>query len=121
MKTSMLKYKKNLKRISQRLRCNATDAEVIFWSKIRNKQVEGFQFYRQKPIGAYVVDFYCYKAKLVIELDGGQHFEPEHQKQDEKRDEYLKSLGLTVLRFNNLDIYNNLDGVMSVVFEFLKR
>jgi very-short-patch-repair endonuclease len=70
----MLFYDKKLKGLSQHLRVNMTDAENRLWSKLRRKQLRGHQFYRQKIIGKYIVDFYCPKANLVIELDGGQHY-----------------------------------------------
>jgi very-short-patch-repair endonuclease len=66
----MLNYNKTLKEFSRNLRHNMTDAERLLWSKIRGKQLKGYQFYRQKPIGNYIVDFYCPKANIVIELDG---------------------------------------------------
>ena len=62
------------------------------------------QFKRQFPIGSYIVDFYCYKAKLVVELDGSQHYTPEEMEKDARRTRYLESLGLQVLRFSNLDV-----------------
>jgi len=65
-----------------------TDAEKLLWSKIRGKQLKGVQFYRQKPIGRFVVDFYCPKANLVIELDGGQHYSEEAEVRDGLRDKY---------------------------------
>ncbi|MCF7812808.1 endonuclease domain-containing protein [Candidatus Gracilibacteria bacterium] len=117
----MLQYNKNLKKNAQRLRKNATETEILFWSQIRKKQILGFQFYRQKPIGSYIVDFFCPSAKLVIEIDGSQHFEKRNEEQDKKRDMYLESLGLKVLRFNNLDICQNIDGAVQVVYNFLKK
>ena len=68
----MLSYDKQLKALSQHLRKNMTDAENMLWLKLRRKQLKGHQFYRQKMIGKYIVDFYCPKANLVIEFDGGQ-------------------------------------------------
>ena len=75
------------------------------------------QFYRQRPIGQYIVDFYAPTAKLVIEVDGSQHFDSEHVINDEKRDTYLNGEGLQVLRFNNLQVLNEIDAVMDVVFQ----
>ena len=89
------------------------------WSRLRNKQIGGVQFYRQKPIGSYVVDFYAPKLKLVVEVDGSQHLEPEHSEHDQHRDRYLASLGLTVLRFNNLQVLRELDAVVEVIFNAL--
>ncbi len=75
----------------------------------------GFQFYRQKPVGRYIVDFYCSKLKLVIEVDGGQHFEEKQIWYDKERTAFLAGLGLKVLRFSNLDVFNNMDGVMRII------
>ncbi len=116
----MLEYNKNLKPFSQKLRREATETEQILWAHLRKEQVLGVRFYRQKPIGNYIVDFYCPKAKLVIEIDGSQHFEEECEKHDKKRDEYLKLKNLTVLRLTNLDIFNNLDSVMDVIYKKVK-
>ena len=71
-----------------------TDAEGFLWERVRRKRLRGRQFYRQKNIGDYIVDFYCPSAKVIIELDGGQHFTKEGIKADQLRDEYLNSLGL---------------------------
>ena len=75
----MEKYEKGLKQKARALRKNMTDAEQVLWRKIRNKQIEGVQFYRQKPLLSFIVDFYSPKARQVIELDGSQHFEAYHQ------------------------------------------
>jgi very-short-patch-repair endonuclease len=96
-----------------------TDAEIALWVKLRRKQLWGFQFYRQKPLGNYIVDFYCASARLVIEVDGGQHYEKEGAAQDAARDRYLESLGLEVLRFSNLDVLNNTDGVIAAIAQHL--
>ena len=69
-----------------------TEAEKLLWSKVRKKQLKGYQFYRQKNIGNYIVDFYCPAAKLVIELDGGQHYSPKGKEKDKRRDAYLVSI-----------------------------
>ena len=69
-----------------------------------------------KPIGKFIVDFYAPRASLVIELDGGQHFEPEQRHYDQRRSVFLEQQGLTVLRFTNLDVLKNLEGVMEIIF-----
>ncbi len=94
-----------------------TDAERAIWRGIRRRQLKDLQFYRQKPIGGYVVDFYCPKVKLVIEIDGGQHYEDKSIKADKIRTEYLKSAGLKVLRFTNIDVLKNLEGVLNKIWE----
>ena len=86
----MLSYEKGLKQLSRNLRSNMTDAENLLCSKLRGKQLNGHQFYRQKIIGRYIADFYCPKSKLVIEVDGGQHYSAEGTVKDIKRDELLE-------------------------------
>jgi very-short-patch-repair endonuclease len=115
----MLYYNRNLKDNARELRKNMTDAERLLWSRIRRKQLKGYQFYRQKIIGNYIVDFYCPKTKLVIELDGSQHYDDEGMKRDKRRDDYLKNLGLKVLRFSDRDVFKNLNGVLERIFENL--
>jgi very-short-patch-repair endonuclease len=111
----MLPYNKNLKQHSRQLRENMTDAEKHLWAKIRMKQLKGRQFYRQKPIGDYIVDFYCPKAKLAIEIDGSQHLSGEMTSYDRIRDEYLSSLGLRVLRFSNTDVLKHVEEVVESI------
>jgi len=94
-----------------------TKEEIILWSRIRRKQIKEVQFYRQKPIGNYIADFYCPKAKLIIELDGSQHYEEKGIKKDKIRDEYFESLGLKVLRFSNLDVLRNLNEVLEKIYK----
>ena len=108
----MLPYNENLKQHSRQLRKNMTDAERCLWEKIRMKQLKGCQFYRKKPIGDYIVDFYCPRAKLVIEVDGSYHLVGEMIKHDRIRDEYLSSFGLRVLRFTNTDVLTLAEGVV---------
>jgi very-short-patch-repair endonuclease len=116
----MLPYNKHLKETSRQLRANMTDAEKCLWAKLRLKHL-GYVFYRQKPIGDYIVDFYCPKARLVVEVDGGQHFTAEAANNDRVRDEYMRSLGLTVLRFPNSDVLKNTDSVAERIYEVLEK
>ncbi len=97
-----------------------TEAERLLWSRIRRKQLKERQFFRQRIIGRYIVDFFCPKDKLVIELDGGQHYTDEGRLKDRARDDFLKSKGLTVLRFSDREVFENLEGVLEVVFKHLK-
>ena len=93
-----------------------TDAEQKLWSGVRRKQILEVPFYRQKPIGDYIVDFYAPKAKLVIEIDGSQHFTESYLKQDKTRDDCLKQHSLLVLRFDNLQVLQQLEGVMEKIY-----
>ena len=99
----MLKYNTHLRGKARQLRKSQTDSEAALWSRLRNKQLLGIQFYRQKPIGEHIVDFFAPRAKLVVEVDGAQHMEGDHALKDRTRDGYLVSLGLKVLRFSNED------------------
>ena len=89
----------------RKLREQMTAAEVALWLMIKNKQLNGQRFLRQYSIGHYVVDFYCPKYKLAIELDGEGHFTDEGESYDAKRTEYLNSLGVRVLRFENFEVF----------------
>ncbi len=112
-------YNNQLKPYARTLRSNQTDAEALLWSRIRRKQVNNIQFYRQRPIANYIVDFYAHAAKLVIEVDGGQHFEEEYLQRDRERDACLEKLGLRILRFDNLQVLQCIDEVIEVIFAAL--
>ena len=75
------------------------------------------QFNRQKPIGNYIVDFYCDKAELVIEIDGGQHYEDQNILEDKEREDYFRKLGLRVIRFTNLDVFKNIENVVDKIYQ----
>ena len=116
----MLPFNRKLKPLASNLRSNMTDAEQLIWTKVRRKQISDCQFYRQKNIGNYIVDFYCPKSKLIVEIDGGQHYEDDGTKRDRQRDRYLQSLGFTVLHFSDIDVLTNIDGVVDRIQEHLK-
>src|SRR4030043_1730663 len=115
----MLSYDKRLKTLSQHLRNNMTDAEKMLWSKLRQKQLKGHPFYRQKIIGKYIVDFYCPKANLVIELDGGQHYSETGEAKDRTRDDVLTEMGINVLRSSDREAFENMGGVMEGIWSCL--
>ena len=117
----MQPYSRNLKILSQKLRSTQTEAERKLWQRINRDQLLGFRFNRQKPLLSYIVDFYCLKAKLVIELDGSQHYEPDYQEKDRLRDAELNSLGFTVMRFDNHSVMTNIDGVVEAIYQYLSE
>ena len=117
----MQPYSRDLKILSQKLRSTQTKAERKLWQRINRDQLLGFRFNRQKPLLSYIVDFYCLKAKLVIELDGSQHYEPDYQEKDRLRDAELNSLGFTVMRFDNHSVMTNIDGVMEAIYQYLSE
>jgi len=111
----VLPYNPTLKPRSRILRREMTDAEQLLWLRLRRKQLMGVQFYRQKPIGNYVVDFCAPRSKIVVEVDGSQHHEPAAMKADAERDEYLSGLGLNVLRFDNLQVLHETESVLDTI------
>jgi very-short-patch-repair endonuclease len=115
----MLPYNKDLKPLSQHLRKHMTDAENLLWSKLRGKQLKGYQFYCQKVIGEYIVDSYCPRAHLVIELDGAQHYSEIGKGKDQLRDDALTKMGVKILRFSDRDVFENLNGVMECAWSYL--
>ena len=117
----MLEYNRNLKQPSRELRKNLTDAERLLWSRLRGKQMLGVQFYRQKPIGPFIVDFYAHVVALVVEVDGGQHYEPEHARKDAERDRCLADVGIMVVRFNNLQVLQETDAVVEELLAVIRE
>jgi very-short-patch-repair endonuclease len=116
----LIPYNQNLKEISKNLRKRLTEAEKHLWSRLKLKHL-GCVFYRQKPIGNYIVDFYCNQAKLAVEIDGDYHLYQETAGNDKLRDEYMNSLGLTILRFSNKEVLENTDKVVKKIKEHLER
>jgi very-short-patch-repair endonuclease len=112
----MLKYNAHLKHNAGQLRKNLTDSESALWARLRNKQLLGIQFYRQKPIGEHVVDFFAPRARLVVEVDGAQHLAGDHVLKDRRRDGYLTSLGLKVLRFNSREVLEESEAVAEAIY-----
>ncbi len=102
-------------RRARELRSAMTDAERLLWGSLRNRGLAGAKFRRQKPEGGYFVDFLCAQARLVVELDGGQHSEPEAERYDLARTRYLNAQGLRVIRFWNIDVIGDLHGVLDAV------
>ena len=98
---------------ARQLRQRSTDAETALWHELRNRQLLGYRFKRQHPIGPYIVDFVCLEQKLVVELDGGQHLESVEY--DKERSSYLNDMGLTVARFWNNQVLAEMDGVKEAI------
>lgn len=117
----MRDYRKNLKTPSRELRGSMTDAEQLLWSHLRRKQLHGVQFYRQKPLGPFIVDFFAPSAGLVVEVDGGQHYEAEHLERDRQRDQCLAEEELLVLRFNNREVLLETEAVLERIAEEVMR
>jgi len=112
----MESYNRQLKTNSQKLKNHSSNAEHKLWQHLRHKQILNTQFNRQKPVKNFIVDFYCAKAKLVVEIDGAQHFDMTHRFKDTIRDDKLRGLGLKVLRFDNQQVLLETEAVVEVIY-----
>ena len=104
---------------ARRLRRDQTDVEKLFWSKVRNRQLGGYKFKRQHVIGSYIVDSYCAEKKLVIELDGGQH--ATQVENDRHRTEYLNDQKITVMRYWNHEVYEDIEFKLDAILKWLQE
>lgn len=105
---------------ARHLRYQLTECERLLWRQLRNRGLAGFKFRRQHPCPPYVLDFYCAELRLVVELDGGQHFDEAGLSKDRLRTAYLQHHGLEVLRFSNLDVIRNLEGVLAEILSWIE-
>ena len=108
-----VRYNPELKQRARELRKQGVLSEVLLWNQLKGRKLHGYQFMRQKPIGAYIVDFYCSKLGLVIEIDGESHSGKFDY--DMRRQQFLESMGLTVLRFNDTEVKKDMDNVMMAI------
>ena len=110
---------KDAVKVARRLRRDQTDAEKLMWRYLRDRKCDGYKFRRQVPMGSYVVDFLCIDARLIVEIDGGQHAEAVEK--DAERMKYLESLGYLVIRFWNDEVISNIAGVFDSLTLTLSR
>ena len=104
---------------ARQLRKSPTDAEKALWNILRNRQISGYRFRRQAPIGRYIVDFVCFENRLVIEVDGGQHLE--RAKYDAGRTAWLESAGFRVIRFWNNQVLEETEAVRDAIWMAIQR
>ena len=114
-----LPYNRTLKEFSRDLRSHSTLSEILLWQKLRASQFRGYAFNRQKPLGNYIVDFYCRKLDLVIEIDGNSHAYEEAVVEDRKRQQILEELGVFFLRFSDWEVKNAMSFVLGEIGCFL--
>ena len=112
-------YNRTLREFSRDLRSHSTLSEILLWQKLRAGQFRGYDFNRQKPLGNYIVDFYCRKTNLVIEVDGGSHDYEEAVVEDRKRQQILEELGVSFLRFSDWEVKNAMSFVLGEIGYFL--
>jgi very-short-patch-repair endonuclease len=116
-KRNCVRYRDSLTFMSQKNRNNTTEAEKIIWDKILSRDKTGYRFLRQKPIDRFIIDFYCSKLLLAIEIDGGSHIKKKAT--DEMRDNFLKQIGITTIRFTNEEVINNIETVKKKIDEII--
>jgi len=97
------------------LRRKATQAEIILWNQLRDRRLQGLKFRRQHRVGPYILDFYCSRARLAIELDGGGHARPDQMAYDRERSREIESRGILVLRFRNRDVLKRREAVLAEI------
>jgi very-short-patch-repair endonuclease len=115
MPRKIIPYNSNLKQLARKLRNDSTLGEVLLWNELKNKQLYGFDFHRQKPLLNYIVDLYCYELDLVIEIDGLYHNWEEQDNKDASRDKELGTFGLTVLRFTEQEVRKDMVNVLRTI------
>ena len=111
----IIHYNPKLKALAAQLRSHGTQSEILLWNQLKGSQMNGFRFIRQKPIGDFIVDFYCKEVGLVIELDGLSHQCDEVMDADERKQCYLESIGLKVIRFEDEEVVYDMPNVLRVI------
>jgi cyclase len=106
-------------RRAENLRKRMTESEKLLWEKLKKYRRTGFKFRRQHPMGPFIADFYCHRAKLVVELDGRHHQIAEVKMNDEIRKSIINSWGINVIRFNNVDVLTNLESVVQKIESYI--
>ena len=114
-------YDSKLKEYARHLRNNSTNAEIKLWMQLKGKQMQGYDFHRQKPIGNYIADFFCNKLRLVIEIDGSTHDFDEVQQKDRNKQDFLNKLGITVLRFTNKEVMTSVFQVVQTIEDYISE
>ena len=118
---SVIFNNKSLTARRRAFRRSLSKAEAVLWTCFSRKQMKGFKFRRQYSVNQYVIDFYCPELKLAIEVDGDSHFNDISEKYDKERQKFIESFGIRFLRFTNINIYDNIDGVLQTIHEWIKE
>ncbi len=119
MRRKIIPYNPNLKQLARDLRKNMTLSEVLLWNELKNKSMSGFDFDRQRPVGNYIVDFYCKELFLAIEIDGDTHIYKYDN--DDERQKELERLGVRFLRFEDIEVKKNMSNVLRVIEDWIEK
>ena len=114
----IIPYDPKLKNLARHLRKNSTLSEVLLWEHLKGRKMNGYAFYRQRPVDRYIVDFFCPELMLAIEIDGSSH--DHREERDLERQERLESIGVRFLRFDDLEIKRSLDEVLDVITAWIE-
>jgi len=117
MRRTIIPYNPALKEKARKLRNNSTFTEILLWNYVKRKQMKGYDFHRQRPIDNYIIDFFCNELYLAIEIDGESHYGNESK--DERRQKKLEKLGVQFLRFDDLEVVHNLEGVLKRIEKWI--
>lgn len=115
----IIPYNPKLKQLARNLRNNSTKSEVILWTYLKGKQIKGYDFHRQKPIGNYIIDFFCNELMLAIEIDGESHYGNEEI--DKIRQQEIEKFGIYFLRFDDNEIFYNLENVIRTIESWIDK
>jgi very-short-patch-repair endonuclease len=118
-KREILRYNPELKELAKELRKNMTLSEVLLWNEIKQKKMLGYDFDRQRPIGKFIVDFYCKELRVSIEIDGDTHFY--RYDYDDERQLVLEKMGVSFLRFDDIEVKKNMSNVLRVIEDWIKK
>ncbi|MEO6850432.1 MAG: endonuclease domain-containing protein [Mucilaginibacter sp.] len=119
MPRKIIPYNSKLKDIARKLRNDSTLGEVLLWNELKNKQMYGYDFHRQKPLLNYIVDFYCYELNLVIEIDGRYHDHEEKHEADILRSKELEAYNLTIIRFTEQEVRKDMINVLRTIESYI--
>ena len=121
MKRVIIPYNPKLKEYARNFRNNSTQAEIKLWMYVKGKQIQGFDFHRQKPIDEYILDFFCHELMLGIEVDGYTHTIEEVQKKDADKEKRMNELGIYVLRFTDEEVFMGIENVILKIEQFIEE
>jgi very-short-patch-repair endonuclease len=119
MKRKFVTYNPKLRATARMLRKHSTLAEIVLWNELKGKKLLGYDFHRQKPIRKYILDFFCPRLMLAVEIDGASHLD--RTEDDTRRQKELESLGITFLRFQDIEVKKNLDGVIARIRDWILK
>ncbi|GAB4333537.1 MAG: DUF559 domain-containing protein [Bacteroidales bacterium] len=117
----IIPYNPRLKRFARDLRNNCTRSEALLWKYLKGKQMKGYDFHRQKPLGNFIADFFCHELRLVIELDGLSHLHEDVIARDKIKEQKLNEMGLTVLRFKDAEVFRDTENILRKIEAYISE